>query len=152
MQFADVVRDACDPSEPQHDAGGAGAEPRPTSVVDSFPLYRQGKGARLYSVVLAATRRAKRDEQGDPVAADADRRRAGAIGQRGSVSLEEISAAAQVEWGLRRWRQLAKRVPAAVQRSEGGSSVGAVADALPEDVKQARSIAELALRFRGVNM
>ena len=151
VQFADVVRDAHDPSEPQHGAGGAGAEPRPTSVVDSFPLYHQGKGARLYSVVLAATRRAKRDEQGGPVAADADRRQAGAIGQHGSVSLEEISAVAQVEWGLRRWRQLAKRVPTGVP-SEGGRSGGAVADALPEDVKQAKSIAELALRFRGVNM
>lgn len=134
------------------DAGAAGgaewAPPRSRqhSGVDPFPLYSMGRGDRLYSVVLAATRRERQINGGAP---RSDEPSAGSRRAGDAEALEEIAAVAQVEWGLRRWRQIAKRV-APAPRSDGGGS--ATAEALPEDVKQARHIAELALRLRGVSM
>lgn len=156
VRFADAVTTV----EAGEDGGRDGSEAAPgprrgSSAMDPFPLYTLGKGNRLYSVVLAATRRAARQQDraggGGPASSPAggespfsDASLVTAADR--AVGLEEIGAMAQVEWGLRRWRQIAKRVKPSMPLAR---RLRSVEDVLPEEVRRARNVAEMALRFRG---
>eukprot|EP00892_Ulva_mutabilis_P004565 jgi/Ulvmu1/2480/UM137_0006.1 len=154
VRFADAPGGEGHPGESTPGSGAGPAHSRTSSGMhmDPFPLYTQAKGNRLYSVVLAATRHVARRHDGGGGAASPVSRGSpysdvsSVVAPDKAVGLEEISAVAQVEWGLRRWRQLAKR--ASRTPSARGRTAG---DELPEEMKRARELAERALRFRGVS-